>query len=264
MTTPCHESVPPCALAVQRVSKTFCSARGTGVQALESIDLAVGSGEFVVLIGPTGCGKTTLLNIIAGLDHSDRGQVCFEAGMNRENALAYVFQHYTLFPWRRLLANVAFGLQMQGKKRPARNAAARALLGNVGLGHFEHAYPHELSGGMRQRAAIAQALAVEPRILLMDEPFGALDDATRKDLQQLLIDLWQTTKMSVLFVTHNIDEAVVMADRIVVLSDRPGRIVKEITVDLPRPRDQLTKPFTSRLLEVRQAMYSGARSVRDT
>ncbi|MBN1908112.1 MAG: ABC transporter ATP-binding protein [Pirellulales bacterium] len=243
-------------LIARQVNKTFFSTSGDKVEALRAVDLSVGRGEFVVLIGPTGCGKTTLLNILGGLDSPDGGEIRFAPGFRREDGLAYVFQHYTLFPWRKLLANVAFGLQMRGVPRRRRNARARDLLQRVGLADFERAYPHELSGGMRQRVALAQALAVEPSVLLMDEPFGALDDATRKDLQQLLIDLWQTTSMSVLFVTHNIDEAVILASRICVLSGRPGRVVQDIPVSLPRPRDHLAQPFTDRLLIVRQALYS--------
>jgi NitT/TauT family transport system ATP-binding protein len=227
------------------------------VCALDGLDLTVREGELVVLIGPTGCGKTTLLNIIGGLDGQDRGQVRFKAGLSRKSSVSYVFQHYTLFPWRTLLRNVTFGLEMRRVGHSRRNDKARKLLSDVGLSDFESAYPHELSGGMRQRAAIAQALAIEPTILLMDEPFGALDDATRKDLQQLLVALWQDSGTTVLFVTHNIDEALIMAGRILVFSDRPGRIVGDIAVDLPRPRDGLSNDFTDKLVEVRQAFYSG-------
>ncbi|NQU24402.1 MAG: ABC transporter ATP-binding protein [Candidatus Nealsonbacteria bacterium] len=246
------------AIAVRGVSKSFRSQSGSGVYALDRLDLTVRKGEFVVLIGSTGCGKTTLLNILGGLEGQDRGDVRFAAGLNREDSVAYVFQHYTLFPWRTLLRNVTFGLEMRGVGRLQRNHKAKKLLRDVGLSDFENAYPHELSGGMRQRAAIAQALAREPKILLMDEPFGALDDATRKDLQQLLVGLWQDSGTTVLFVTHSIDEAVIMADRILVFSERPGRVIKDVTVDLPRPRDSLSSAFTDTFVEVRQAFYSRA------
>jgi NitT/TauT family transport system ATP-binding protein len=206
------------------VGKTYRSDARTEFPALDGVDLTVRKGEFVVLIGPTGCGKTTLLDIVAGLRMPDRGHVRWGEGIRRHTGLAYVFQHYTLFPWRRLLHNVAFGLQMRGVAGHHRQAVARKLLADVGLESFENAYPHELSGGMRQRAAIAQALAIEPSILLMDEPFGALDDATRHDLQQRLVALWQASQRTVLFVTHNIDEAVAMATRIVVLSGPPGKV----------------------------------------
>jgi NitT/TauT family transport system ATP-binding protein len=213
------------------------------VRALDGVDLTVRRGEFIVLIGPTGCGKTTLLDIIAGLRGPDRGHVRFGDGIDRHSGLAYVFQHYTLFPWRRLLRNVEFGLEMRGMDRHQRRSLARKLLADMGLDAFENAFPHELSGGMRQRAAIAQALAIEPCILLLDEPFGALDDATRHDLQRRIIDLWQTSQRTVLFVTHNIDEAVAMGTRIVVFSGSPGNVVREIPVDLPRPRDRLSTPL---------------------
>ena len=245
------------ALAMRQVSKTFRSESGGEVHALDEVDLTVQKGDFVVLIGPTGCGKTTLLNILGGLDRQDGGEVRLGADVNQDSPVSYVFQHYTLFPWRTLIRNVTFGLEMRAVRHTTRVASARRLLAAVGLSHFENAYPHELSGGMRQRAAIAQALAVQPKILLMDEPFGALDDATRKDLQQLLVDLWQNSGTTLLFVTHNIDEAVLMASKIVIFSKRPGRIVSEIPVDLPRPRDTLSDQFTRKFVEVRQTLYSG-------
>jgi NitT/TauT family transport system ATP-binding protein len=244
------------ALAVCGVGKTYRSDARTEFHALEGVDLTVRKGEFVVLIGPTGCGKTTLLDIVAGLRMPDRGHVRWGEGIRRHAGLSYVFQHYTLFPWRRLLHNVAFGLQMRGVARHRRQAVARKLLADVGLDSFENAYPHELSGGMRQRAAIAQALAIEPSILLMDEPFGALDDATRHELQQRLVALWQASQRTVLFVTHNIDEAVAMATRIVVLSGPPGKVIRDIPVDLPRPRDRLGKPFTELFFTVRRALHA--------
>jgi NitT/TauT family transport system ATP-binding protein len=255
-TDPVQASRQP-VLTVQGLSKVFRSQSGSEVCALSGLDLTVERGEFVVLVGPTGCGKTTLLNIVGGLERQDRGEVRFAAGPGRENRVSYVFQHYTLFPWRTLLRNVTFGLQMRGVGRAERNDAARELLSNVGLSDFQNAYPHELSGGMRQRAAIAQALVTKPDILLMDEPFGALDDATRKDLQQLLVTLWQDRGATVLFVTHNIDEAVIMGGRILVFSGRPGKIVKDIAVDLPHPRDGMSSGFTEKYVEVRQAFYSG-------
>jgi NitT/TauT family transport system ATP-binding protein len=246
------------ALAVCGVSKTFRTDSGAAVGALDGVDLTVRRGEFIVLIGPTGCGKTTLLDIIGGLRMPDRGHVRFGDGINRHGGLAYVFQHYTLFPWRRLLRNVEFGLEMRGVARHQRRSLARKLLADMGLDAFENAFPHELSGGMRQRAAIAQALAIEPCILLLDEPFGALDDATRHDLQRRIIDLWQASQRTVLFVTRNIDEAVAMATRIVVFSASPGNVVREIPVDLPRPRDRLSTPFTEVYFDVRRAFYAGA------
>ncbi|TFH15754.1 MAG: ABC transporter ATP-binding protein, partial [Lentisphaerales bacterium] len=190
------------------ISKTYCSASGATVQALEDLNMTVKEKEFVTVIGPTGCGKTTLLNIIAGLDSQDSGEVFLADGLKAGTNMPCVFQHYTLFPWRTLLRNVVFGLEMRGAPRVEKRAAACELLSKVGLTGFENAYPHELSGGMRQRAAIAQALASQHRMLLMDEPFGDVDDMTRKDLQRMIVELWQETRITILFVTHNIDEAI--------------------------------------------------------
>ena len=242
------------ALELRDVCKTFHPGSGRAVRALDGLELSVHQGDFAVLIGPTGCGKTTLLNMIAGLDTPDSGVLHLSETLRPGRNVPCVFQHYTLFPWRTILRNVTFGLEMQGVSRRARVDAARALLERLGLIRFERAYPHELSGGMRQRAAIAQALAIEPTLLLMDEPFGALDDATRRELQNMVCDLWRDTGMTVLFVTHNIDEAIVMGDRIMVFSERPGRVVKEVRVDLPRPRDRQSRAFTDCFVTLRQAL----------
>ena len=242
------------ALEVGGLTKTFRSGSGTLVQALQGADLAVETGEFVTLVGATGCGKTTLLNLIAGLDRPDRGYVRLGDGLRFSDNIAYVFQHYTLFPWRTALRNIAFGLQMRGLPRNERNRRAIELLNKVGLAGFENAYPHELSGGMRQRAAIAQALAMEPKLLLMDEPFGAVDDTTRSELQQMLTDLWQENLTTILFVTHNIDEAIVLGSRVLVLSERPGRIVHEFKIDLPRPRNRMAKEFTDLFIQIRKTL----------
>jgi NitT/TauT family transport system ATP-binding protein len=242
------------AVELRRVYKTFRSDTGAEVPALADLSLAVKQGEFVTMIGATGCGKTTTLNVIVGLETFDKGQMRLGAGLHPGENIACVFQHYTLFPWRTALRNVSFGLQMRGISRRERKVRARELLAQVGLGGFEDSYPHELSGGMRQRAAIAQALAVDPKLLLMDEPFGAVDDSTRKDLQEMLIGLWEQNQTTVLFVTHNIDEALVMGDRVFVFSDRPGRVVREFDVDLPRPRDRMAREFTDLFVEVRQSL----------
>jgi NitT/TauT family transport system ATP-binding protein/sulfonate transport system ATP-binding protein len=208
----------------------------------------------VTLVGATGCGKTTLLNLIAGLERPDRGYVRLGDGLRFSDNIAYVFQHYTLFPWRTALRNIAFGLQMRGLPRNERSRRAGELLNKVGLAGFENAYPHELSGGMRQRAAIAQALAMEPKLLLMDEPFGAVDDTTRSELQQMLTKLWQENDTTVLFVTHNIDEAIVLGSRVMVFSGRPGRIVRQFKIDLPRPRNRLAKEFTDLFIQIRKTL----------
>jgi len=242
------------AVRLNGISKTYHSLSGSSVQALNSVDLTVHEGEIVVLIGPTGCGKTTLLNILAGLDRQDRGELVFVEDLRQGYNMPCVFQHYTLFPWRSLARNVTFGLEVRGIPRKQRREAAEALLAAVGLTDFARAYPHELSGGMRQRAAIAQALALGPRMLLMDEPFGAVDDGTRVALQQMLIDIWKEKRTTILFVTHNIDEAVVLADRVVVMSGRPGEIAGEVEIHLPRPRDRTGKEFTELHLQLRKSL----------
>ncbi len=242
------------ALELHEVGKVFRSDTGAHVNALEDVNLLVHQGEFVTLLGATGCGKTTLLNLIAGLDTADEGSLRLGEGLRFGDNIAHVFQHYTLFPWRTAVANVSFGLQMRGLRRAERQNRAAALLAKVGLKGFENAYPHELSGGMRQRAAIAQALAIEPKLLLMDEPFGAVDDSTRTELQQMLTDLWGENQTTVIFVTHNIDEAIVLGSRVLVFSERPGRIASEFKIDLPRPRDRMAKEFTQLFIQIRTAL----------
>lgn len=241
----------PMALELRNVGKVFRSDTGANVKALEDVNLLVRQGEFVTLVGATGCGKTTLLNLIAGLDTPDEGSLQLGRGLRFGDNIAHVFQHYTLFPWRTVVSNVSFGLQMRGISRAERLNRAIALLAKVGLKDFENAYPHELSGGMRQRAAIAQALAIEPKLLLMDEPFGAVDDSTRTELQQMLTDLWQENQTTVIFVTHNIDEAIVLGSRVLVFSERPGKIACEFKIDLPRPRDRMNSEFTKLFIQIR-------------
>jgi len=241
-------------LEVRGVSKTFYSTLGATVRALQDVNLAVHNSDFVTLVGATGCGKTTLLNLIAGLDAPDEGNLRLSDGLRFGDNIAYVFQHYTLFPWRTALGNVAFALQMRGIPRHRRKPKASELLYKVGLAGFENIYPHELSGGMRQRAAIAQALAMQPKLLLMDEPFGAVDDSTRGELQQMVTELWQENQTTIIFVTHNIDEAIVLGSRIIVFSERPGKIVREFKIDLPRPRNRMTKEFTDLFIQIRQSL----------
>jgi ABC-type nitrate/sulfonate/bicarbonate transport system ATPase subunit len=209
------------------------------VTALTSVNLTVGDGEFVALLGPSGCGKSSLLRIVAELLRPTAGSVQIYS-TNKENGCpktALVFQEYALFPWRTVVENVAFSLEMRGVPRPERLAQAQNVLGRVGLESFSAAYPHQLSGGMRQRVGIARALAAQPEVLLMDEPFGALDAQTRTVLQEELLRVWESERKTVLYVTHSIDEAVYMSDRVVLLTARPGRIKAEYSVDLPRPRN---------------------------
>jgi len=224
---------------VDRVSKVYRDRSGTELAALDAIDLAVESEEFVALVGPSGCGKSTLLGIIAGLLPATSGRVVFEGERRTGTPLAAtVFQEFALFPWRTVRANVELGLEELGVSRDERARRARRVLDVTGLAGFEARYPHQLSGGMRQRVGIARALAVEPAVLLMDEPFSALDAQTRTLMMEELLGIWEASRQSVLYVTHNIQEAVYMADRVVVLSRRPGRVLDVVAAGLARPRTE--------------------------
>jgi NitT/TauT family transport system ATP-binding protein len=206
--------------------------------ALENISLHVDRGEFVCIVGPSGCGKSTLLNIVAGLDHTDDGVALFKGRPITQPSAdrVVVFQEPALFPWLNVRANVELGLKMAGKQGAERKQLADRYIRLVNLTRFSKAYMHELSGGMRQRVQLARALAVEPRMLLMDEPFAALDAQTRDVLQQELQEIWARTGATVLFVTHNVREAAILGDRVFVMTPAPGRIKREIRIDLPRPR----------------------------
>lgn len=237
-------------LLVTGLGKTFRSDRGT-TEALRSVDLAVGDNEFVALVGTSGCGKSTLLSIVAGLDAQDEGSVTVDGveiegpGLDR----GVVFQSYTLLPWRTVRENVTFALEAAGVRPREAREAADAHLALVGLEGFENAWPSELSGGMKQRVAIARALSYRPKMLLMDEPFGALDALTRRHMQELLTGIWEKDRLTVLFITHDVEEAVYLSDRVAVMTNRPGRIKTEIPIDLPRPRhyDMVSTPEFQRL-----------------
>ena len=222
---------------VQHVSKSF-EHNGQVIEVLHDINFVIDQGEFVSLLGPTGCGKSTLINLIAGLEFPDAGQILVNGnpvegpGPRR----AVVFQDAALFPWLSVLGNVEFGLRMAKMPKAERRIEATAYIKLVHLSKFSHAYPHQLSGGMRQRVAIARALALQPDILLMDEPFGALDAQTRMVLQGELLEIWQRTKCSVLFITHNVREATGLSDRVCVISSRPGQIKVIERIAVPRPR----------------------------
>jgi NitT/TauT family transport system ATP-binding protein len=224
-------------LVISGLGRTFRTDRGETV-ALKGVDLAVGENEFVALVGTSGCGKSTLLSIAAGLDAQDEGTVSIDGrpveapGLDR----GVVFQSYTLLPWLTALGNVEFALRAAG--RPARQVReeARAQMALVGLEEFAGAWPSELSGGMKQRVAIARALSYRPDMLLMDEPFGALDALTRHHMQELLTRIWEQHRLTVLFITHDVEEAVYLSDRVAVMTNRPGRIKTTVEVDLPRPR----------------------------
>jgi NitT/TauT family transport system ATP-binding protein len=235
----------PVVLRVRDLHKTF-GTNGSGHIAFEKMSLDVHRREFICIIGPSGCGKSTFIRIVAGLEDASGGEILIDghpvSGPGPDRGM--VFQGYTLFPWRTVKHNVMFGLEMRGKDESTADIEARQWLDMVGLGKFENAYPHELSGGMKQRVAIARALANEPRILLMDEPFGALDALTRCKMQSYLMQIWKKVEVTVLFITHDLEEACYLADRIVVMGVNPGRVLEVIENPMPRPRstEQLLSP----------------------
>ncbi|MBE1445567.1 MULTISPECIES: ABC transporter ATP-binding protein [unclassified Paenibacillus] len=222
-------------IVVDNVEKKFIDSKKREVTALKSINFAIEEQEFVVLVGPSGCGKSTLLNIVGGLLSPSSGEVYFEGfDAAKPPRLGIVFQEIALFPWRTVYENVIFGLEEQGVSKQEQKEKGQHYIDMVGLTGFESAFPKQLSGGMRQRAGIARALAVEPDLLLMDEPFSALDAQTRTLMQEELLSIWDRTRLSTLYVTHNIQEAVYLADRVIVLSRHPGQIKAQIRIDLPK------------------------------
>ncbi|MDD4700846.1 MAG: ABC transporter ATP-binding protein [Desulfovibrio sp.] len=224
-------------LVVADVSKTFATKSGP-IEALHHIDLTVAHARFICIVGPSGCGKSTLLRMMAGLTPCEQGEIRFRNELRQGpcRQIGMVFQEYSLFPWLNVLDNTGIGLQFNGMCKSQREQEARRYLGMVGLEKFALAMPHELSGGMRQRVAIARALANNPDVLLMDEPFGAIDAFTRITLQKRLLEVWEQSRKTIVFVTHSVDESVYLADEIIVMGTNPGRIVDRFSVDLPRPR----------------------------
>ncbi len=235
------------AVTLRGVSKTFGKESGAPLAALKDVDLEIRDKEFVCLLGPSGCGKTTLLRILAGLEVATSGEVLLDGTPIREPnpKVGMVFQEYSLFPWRTVLDNIAFGPEMRGVSRSERIPLAERYLELVGLEQFRDSYPSELSGGMRQRIAIARALANEPEVLLMDEPFGALDAQTRNRMQKELLQIHEKMQKTIVFVTHSVDEAVFLADRIVVLTKRPGSVKEIVNVIHCRPRDRTCTEFSN-------------------
>ena len=253
---------PSAKLSVKDVSKTFRS-RERRVQALDRVSLNVNEGEFVCLVGPSGCGKSTLLNIIAGLEMPDEGTVQTDGqpirGPGRDRMV--MFQEPALFPWLDVLSNVMFGLRLKpGLSKAERTEVAQYYLKLVGLESFQHANIHELSGGMKQRVTLARAMAPNPRVLLMDEPFAALDALTREQLYGDLQRIWQERRKTIIFVTHNVREAACLGDRVVLFSPHPGRIREEFRIPLPRPRDINSVDLAERSTEIMRALKGHLRN----
>jgi len=232
------------AISMRDLRKVFTRDK-TKVNAVDDFDLDIHAGEFVCLLGPSGCGKTTVLRMVAGLETRTAGVLTVAGkpvifpGSDR----GMVFQEFALFPWRTARKNIEFGLEVKGTPEVERHSISSKYIDLVGLKGFEDAHPHELSGGMKQRVGIARALANDPAVLLMDEPFGSLDAQTRNLMQKELLRIWSATKKTILFVTHSVDEAVFLADHIVVMTARPGKVREVIDVDLPRPRDRTSREF---------------------
>jgi NitT/TauT family transport system ATP-binding protein len=263
------EAPPAAALALDRITCTFAARVGAKggdagrYTAVQDTTLAVAPGEFVSVVGPTGCGKSTLLNVAAGLLAPSAGSVAVFgaplAGLNRR--AGYMFQADALMPWRSTLANVTAGLEFRGVAREIADAQARDWLARVGLAGFEHRYPHQLSGGMKKRVALAQMLILDPQILLMDEPFSALDVQTRQLMENELLDLWGANRKSVLFITHDLEEAISLSDRVIVLSAGPAtRPIGEFAIDLPRPRDVADIRMTPRFVELHGAIWQAMKA----
>ncbi|MDO9326724.1 MAG: ABC transporter ATP-binding protein [Methanoregula sp.] len=239
-------------LRIRDLSQSFPREDGTELTVLDHLNIDVQDKEFVCILGASGCGKTTMLRLIAGLDTARSGTILLDGEeMKGPNSkVGFVFQEYSLFPWRSVIDNIAFGLEMKGIGKEERYRIADRYLELVNLTAFKTNYPSELSGGMRQRVAVARALALDPVLLLMDEPFGALDAQTRNMLQTELLVIWEKTKKTIIFITHSVDEAVFMSDRIIVLTPRPGGLCHIVPIDLPRPRDRTSTEFAQVRREV--------------
>lgn len=236
---------------IDHVEKIY-QGRSGEVVALNGVDMEIRENEFVCVVGPSGCGKSTLLNIIAGLERPTSGRVCVKGkeGVNPGSERGVIFQQYALFPWLTVKKNVKFGLKLRGVKEPELSEIADKYIRLVGLEEFGDSYPKELSGGMKQRVAIARAYAVNPEILLMDEPFGALDAQTRTQLQTELLETWEKEKKTCFFITHDVEEAIILAQRVVIMSARPGRVKEIVPVNIPYPRTQETK-MTKEFLDLK-------------
>ena len=249
-------------IEARNLCKTY-EGRDGSVVALEDVSLKVTDSEFVSILGPSGCGKSTLLRILDGLASADSGEVLMD-GKPIERPTqerGFVFQSFNLFPWRTVRGNIEFGMEIKGVAKKARHTVSQRLIELVGLTGFDRKYPHELSGGMQQRVGIARALAIDPAVLLMDEPFGALDAQTREDMQDELLRIWAAARKTVLFVTHSIEEAIYLSDRVLIMTPRPGRILAELDIPFDRPRSEAhrTLPEFSAL---RHDIHSRLKAVR--
>jgi len=246
------DQIAPTAVALKNVARRFVTPAGEILSALEDFDLSIAPGEFFAIVGPTGCGKSTTLGLIAGLAKPQAGEVTlFDApvgGVDRR--VGFVFQQDAVFPWRNVLGNVMAGPLFRGVPKDQADAMARDWINRVGLTGFEDHHPHQLSGGMRKRVALAQTFINNPQVLLMDEPFSSLDVQTRELMQEELLQLWAQAKSAVLFVTHDLDEAILLADRVAVLTTRPARVKSVHTIDLPRPRDVAKLRYDERFIAI--------------
>lgn len=238
-----------CSIEVNNLYKNF-NARSGEVSAIKDINFSVGQGEFFVIVGPSGCGKTTLLRIMAGLEEASGGQVEVVCCQSGRPANSMVFQEQSVFPWMTVRDNVSYGLRLRGVPKKERREVADRYIQMIGLSKFAEAYPHQLSGGMKQRVSVARAFANDPEILLMDEPFGALDEQNRIILQQELIKIWEETRKTAVFITHSLDEAICLGDRVMIMSAHPGTIRCITEIDLPRPRDIAAIRATPRYNEI--------------
>jgi NitT/TauT family transport system ATP-binding protein len=245
-------------IEIADIRKSFAYGRDE-VTALDRLNLTVPAGEFLCIVGPSGCGKTTLLRILAGLEQPTSGEVRWTVDAGGSPLRSMVFQNQGVFPWMTVLENVAYGLTVRGVKKAVRLDTARRFVAALGLSGFESAYPAQLSGGMQQRVNIARAFANDPAVLLMDEPFANLDEQTKLILQDDLLRTWEGTRKTVVFITHSLDEAITLGDRVVVLSRRPGRIKSVVDISLPRPRDAIDLRNDHRFVELRQTIWDSLR-----
>lgn len=252
-------------LAIRGLNKSFPTKDGT-LQVLDEVDMDVHPGEFVTVIGPSGCGKSTLFNIVAGLDEPDSGEILLGGPFGQEliGNIAYMFQKDLLFPWRTVVQNTALGLEMEGLNKNEARESVMPLLDRFGLGGFTDVYPDQLSGGMRQRAAFARTVVQDRSVMLLDEPFGALDSFTRTEMQQWLLGVWEDDRRTILFITHDVAEAVFLSDRVYVMSPRPGRIATTLEIPLPRPRSlalEVTEAFSELERELKRELHGHASDV---